>query len=704
MTHHLSFQVIAVAITFALSAAAAIAQAGPERLLPRVEVTTSKLPESIDTTASMISVVSGEDIRARGAVDLRTALGLVAGVEISPGGDAGPAGSVPGLWGLKEFDAFLLVVDGIPYGGAFNPALTTLDLNNVARIEVLRGAASVVYGATSFVGVIHVIHYAPGQTPSRASLSLGTHNTARAAVSTDLVDMGIFHQAISANAETNEFSQDRSGVDRLHLLYRAAAALEYGQLHFDVDVTQLGQDPYSPHPREGSRLTDRVPLDANHNPRDASQDETRFQFNAGFNMPIAIGEWVTTISAARTNGDNVRGFLREGFAVDGTTVNADGYRQEVDKTDLYFDTFVATHPSDSVSVTFGLDWLYGRGRQESENFEYAVLPDGSNAPDSSVLSIDESTELHDRRSFVGVYVQADWKPVERLSVTAGARFNRTHETRDGRVLDLHAAPGTPASSSSDSRDKSRFTGVVGASYVLWQDGVDRLTVFADYRNAYKPAAVDFGPQAEGDILEPETAHSSEFGCKGRLLDGRFEWQASYFRMNFANLVIRENVGGLPALANAGTERFKGAEFEASYDVSDELRIAGSWAYHDARFVDYGRLRPNGSIQQLGGNRLELSPQNLGSLGIVYAPSKGLSGSVVWNWVGDRFLNKGNSSVAEAYNTIDAGMGYRFDNWQLRVDGFNLSDRRDAVAESEIGDAQFYRLPGRTLLLSAVFDW
>src|SRR6185312_16460597 len=118
--------------------------------LPTVEVTTSKLAEPIDQTPAMITVISGEELRARGVVDLRTALSLVAGVDIAPAGDAGPAASVPGMWGLREFDAFLLVVDGIPSGGAFNPALTTLDLNDVERIEVLRGAAPVMYGATSF--------------------------------------------------------------------------------------------------------------------------------------------------------------------------------------------------------------------------------------------------------------------------------------------------------------------------------------------------------------------------------------------------------------------------------------------------------------------------------------------------------------------------------------------------------------------------
>ena len=40
----------------------------------------------------------------------------------------------------------------------------------------------------------------------------------------------------------------------------------------------------------------------------------------------------------------------------------------------------------------------------------------------------------------------------------------------------------------------------------------------------------------------------------------------------------------------------------------------------------------------------------------------------------------------------------------RVDGENLSDRRDPVAESELGDAQYYRLPARSFLASVRFGF
>ncbi len=46
--------------------------------------------------------------------ELAGALSLVPAVEASAGGDAGPSSAVPSFWGLHEFDAFLLVVDGVP--------------------------------------------------------------------------------------------------------------------------------------------------------------------------------------------------------------------------------------------------------------------------------------------------------------------------------------------------------------------------------------------------------------------------------------------------------------------------------------------------------------------------------------------------------------------------------------------------------------
>ena len=143
---------------------------GTPTVTETIQVTATRTPEDVETVPASVTVISGDDIAARGARDLPSALALAAGVAVAPGGENGPASSVPEIWGLREFDAFLLVVDGIPWGGAFNPAIATLSLRDVERIEILRGPAPVTYGATSFVGVIHVVHTAAAQTARYATV------------------------------------------------------------------------------------------------------------------------------------------------------------------------------------------------------------------------------------------------------------------------------------------------------------------------------------------------------------------------------------------------------------------------------------------------------------------------------------------------------------------------------------------------------
>jgi len=192
------------------------------------------------------------------------------------------------------------------------------------------------------------------------------------------------------------------------------------------------------------------------------------------------------------------------------------------------------------------------------------------------------------------------------------------------------------------------------------------------------------------------------GLKGVLLDGRLNWDISAFNMHMDNLVVSQPVNNLPSLVNAGSENFKGAELEFEYRLNGDFSLFGHHAYHDARFDKYAQLFGN-VLTSLDGKRLEMSPQHISGMGLVYAPDSGWRGSLVANWTGNRYLNKRNTAPAEAYTTVDASIGYRFADSELRLIGRNLTDRRDPVAESELGDAQYYRLPARDLRLEWRFE-
>ena len=93
------------------------------------------------------------------------------------------------------------------------------------------------------------------------------------------------------------------------------------------------------------------------------------------------------------------------------------------------------------------------------------------------------------------------------------------------------------------------------------------------------------------------------------------------------------------------------------------------------------------------------PHHLAGAGLIFSPPSGLNANVLMNYSGQRWLNKRNTALAKAYTTWSAGAGYRMGRGEVRVDGRNLNNSRAPVAESELGDAQYYLLPARSFEVS-----
>ena len=245
-----------------------------------------------------------------------------------------------------------------------------------------------------------------------------------------------------------------------------------------------------------------------------------------------------------------------------------------------------------------------------------------------------------------------------------------------------------------------------AAWARWsacgRTDANHLRAFANYRNTFKPAAFDFGLAENEGILEPETSTSFEGGLKVRMMDGRLDFEGSVFRMDFKNLVTPTIVAGLPALINAGSTRFKG------YELATDLRLATLCRARHLQLPrrKVRRFRPGfgGTLTQLGGNRFEMSARHLASAGLTYAPDQGFIANVGTNYTGDRYLNKRNTALVPSFTTIDAGIGFRTSRAELRLDGRNLGDKRDAVSESEFGDAQYYRMTARSVRAGVVWSY
>ncbi len=693
------------ALALAQNAPASATAQSPTIQLDTIEVTATPRPEKVGTVPKSVTVITHDQLERLGATNLRTALSLVGGVYIAPGGDNGPAGSVPQFQGLQEFDAFLLLVDGVPWGGAFNPALPSIDLNDVARIEIIRGAAPVKYGATSFVGVINIIHRKAGDPTHTLSTSVGSWDTDSLSFSTPLDTKGPFKQSLALDVSQHGMRDFRAGYKRQHLLYRGAINTDTGTFHIDFDALLLQQQPQSPVPLSDAAggLDPAVPIDSNQNPSNSEINSERYQLNTGYDAQLGNGTWSTTLAASFEHLRNVRGFLRAGNFQTGGTPNADGYNQSVSRNSLYLDSHYTYPLSASLQMVSGVNFLYGWGQENSNNYEYYVQPNGGNPPDSNSLPVDEQTQLQDTRSFFGAYSQADWTFAPDWDFQFGLRLNHTLENRD-TALWPSAASGLPPQHDSQTQTNTRFSGQTAISYSFWNSDAGKAVAYVSYGNTFKPAAVDFGPEAEGDILQPETAQSYQAGLKGYTVSPDLGWDVNLFWVNFSNVVIPASEGGLPGTRNGGQQRLRGVEAELDGGITAGWRWTATYAYHDAQYTNFV-VNENGTNVQLAGNQIVMSPHQLFKAGVSRMPeSDGWLAYANIELVGPRYYDMDNQIRAPGYGTLNAGAGYRFGRWTVRLDGTNLTDRRPAVAESELGPDSFYVMPARAVQLSASLTW
>lgn len=658
--------------------------------LDLVQVTANRFAEAVQEVPSSIEVVSGEELRARGVNDLRTALSMLAGVTVAPGGDEGPAGAVPGLLGLREVDDFELLVDGTPAGGAFIPQFATLDLNDVERIEVQRGPAPVLYGTTAFAGTINVIHYAAGAAGAQADLAYGTYGSWEGGVSAPLVDKGPYRGSLGIDGARERYSDPRAGADRGHLLLRNAKEVSGGEVRLDLDATVQHQRPWSPRPLEGEGFDPETPIDFNQNPADGKIDTQRLQLTAAYDRNTALGSWGTTLSVTRTQMQLIQGFFNEDMDSASGPGNATGFSQTRHLTEVYFDTHLTHRFSEGVIGTFGASELYGQAHQGSQVFAYTVPASGF-SESSGEGTRQGSANLTDYRSFAGAYGQTRWNLTSRLGLLAGLRLNRTDERRTNASGDATLV---------QEASTTRLSGSVGVNWRVWQDregDLDDVVLYGSYGNTFQPPQIDFGPDDAGPLLRPETARSYEAGVKADGLDGRFSADLGLFWVDFKNQAVATLVDNTPGIDSAGQERFKGAELEVKFRVSERLAISANYSCNDARYLDF-RTVIDGESVQLAGNQLVLTPHHLAGLGAVYGGGDGLQGSVVANYVGSRFLNMRNTITAGSYVTVDATLGYAFRGWTLSVNGYNLTNRRDGVLESELGEGQVYLFPARRVFV------
>jgi iron complex outermembrane receptor protein len=164
---------------------AVVGAARTEDVFAESVVTASRAAQSPLDAPNSTSIVTEQDIRLSGISKIPELLRRLAGVDIM---EVTGAQSEVSLRGFNQriSNKVLVLVDGrsvyLDLLGATIWSTLSIAVEDIARIEVVRGPASALYGADAFNGVINIITKRPGEGGSGASAAYGDHNTTHASL------------------------------------------------------------------------------------------------------------------------------------------------------------------------------------------------------------------------------------------------------------------------------------------------------------------------------------------------------------------------------------------------------------------------------------------------------------------------------------------------------------------------------------------
>ncbi len=152
---------------------AAFAEEQQEFALDQVVVTATKIPVKQFESNANITVVTKEKIEQQHYANLEQALRDVPGVTLGNYGRAGYDNS--NRLRINGSPNIVVLVDGVraSHAGLSFPATAYMDLENIERIEILKGSASAIYGSDAKGGVINIITRSPQEDKSVLKISGG---------------------------------------------------------------------------------------------------------------------------------------------------------------------------------------------------------------------------------------------------------------------------------------------------------------------------------------------------------------------------------------------------------------------------------------------------------------------------------------------------------------------------------------------------
>lgn len=283
---------------------------------------------------------------------------------------------------------------------------------------------------------------------------------------------------------------------------------------------------------------------------------------------------------------------------------------------------------------------------------------------------------------------------DRLLLLAGLRTTSTRAELTDKLSD-----------SMQSFSSRQATPQYGILYKLWPG----LSVFASYAESFVPGQQPLS-RADGAFVpaEPTRGRGCDLGVKAELLDGRLSGTLTLFNLRNSKVITdlaSTNADGTVGInsVQSGEQRSRGLELDATFLPSDNWQAYASYSYTDARIVEFsgrdaeilaqdpstldaaGRANYK-NVSLLHGARLQMSAPHLANLWLRHDLGNGAYLGGGFNFVKDQtLLPDSPPSLRQTYVLWNALAGYAWtragQRFSIELTGKNLGNEHYRPSQS-----------------------
>ncbi len=692
----------------------ASAQDDEDSVFETVIVTAQKREQSIYDVPVAISAFTAENLEKQGIVDLVDIGKFVPNLNVT-GFSAGHTSSAnPFIRGIGLQDHLIttepgvgVYIDGVYLGRQVGQ---NWSLNNIERVEVLRGPQGTLYGRNSIGGAINIITRKPGpEAGGEMSLTAGSRGRLAGDVYTNLPISDQFAMSLSAaysrrdglgdfrnieepNKEVGEM-QDISG--RVAMLWEPSDALSFlfaadgndgdnGLRPYDTLIDELGASCRAT-AADPSTCPNGAAYNAGYRNADGSDDP--YDNNTGQADQIEVTNRAygvsLTVDYAVSDALNFKLLMSDRHSQYESGLDDDGFIDdflsfpEVGEADQQSAELQVTGKSGAFDYVVGLFYYEEEGQnfQNDTSFNCGTAAAPCPAPNSGDFF------LHQKYDSQAIYANVGYQVNDKLRIAAGLR-----QTEDDKSADTQPVVGVIGASNTN--DGSETTWDVSGSYKF----ADRMTFYGAVQSGYQAGQYParpfclFGNPNCFVATDNVTAINYEVGVKGELLSN-LQLSVAVFNTEYTDLPYQVSTttgAGFNTVSIVVDQTSRGVELESTWVPTDNFRIHASLGYIDVEIDD-----PNPAVVA------PLTPEVTASLSPELTFPMGANGEVSlrvdWSFRDEMFGEPSNDpgrfTFIDSRDLVNFDLSYRPNDgdWTVGAYGRNVTDERYDNARLNTGD-------------------